>query len=271
MKITATKLDDLLRQRDEYDADMKKYDAAAEESLQRLHLKEREEKDKLEKIISDLIGPSTLQLEIRVDAYGSSLFDDAWSVRVRANEGTKFNDAVALAWNWQVSLNREGEVVKDSGSWSGLKAITPEQIADLEESVRIIKLLNGLDWPTILRHPKPKYDDYYDKESATIYQDKRKARPDFEHQIMDSRLEELIGQNIAIKLSDDPYFRGNVGMFVTGLTDKFVKGYIFPYRWAEYGEKTADELRAYAGEPRRASKEKIHVDDNYMPIEINVL
>ena len=268
MKITATRVDDIRKAREEYDADMNKYDAAAEKSLQRLHFAEKEEKDKLEKIISDLIGPSTLQLEIHVDTYGKGLFDDNWSVRVRANEDTKFDDKVALAWNWDVSLNRDGEVVKDSGSWSGLKAITPEQVADLEESVRIIKLLNGLDWPAILRHPKPKFDDYYDKESANIYYDKRNARPNFEDQIVTARLEELIDQNTAIKLTDDQYYRGPVGMLVTGLTDKFVKGYIFP--WSYTSSKTADELRNYAGEVRRASRDKI-VKHNGEIEELNLL
>lgn len=259
MKITANRLDDLRKAREEYDAETKRLKDQSEANTERWHSDTYDKQEELEKTISDMIGSTTLNLEIRVDPWGRSFSDNdnTWGINVRANENNKFSDNVALSWSWDAYLDKDGNIKKDSGSWSGLKAITPEQIADLEESVRIIKLLNNMDWQTILRSPKPRYEDYVDKDLNQKLRDRRNNRPDFDKDIQAEELASYVGTNTAVQLSSDEYYNGKVGILITGMTDKFLKGYIFPWRLTE-DDKSAEDVKSYVyNDERRTSKNKI--------------
>lgn len=248
MKITATKKDDILRRREEYDAESKILEDKIKQDEDRYNEARFKTRVDLEKKVSGLIGPTTLSLTIEVSEgwFGNS----GWEVNVRANDRVKFDDNVALAWNWEAKLDKDGNIVKDSGSWSGLKITTPEQIADLEESVRVIKILNNIDWSEILNAPTVKYADYMDKDAHDSLRDRKQARPQFEDELKTAVLEDLIGGNTAIKLRQDQNYRGSVYILPTGLTDKFIKGYIFP---GYYGDNySADALRNVIDERRTA-------------------
>lgn len=264
MKITANRLDDLRKAREEYDAETKRLNDQSEANAERWRSDTYDKQEQLEKSISDMIGATTLNLEIRVDPWGRSFGDhNTWGINVRANENDKFNDNVALAWNWEAYLDNDGNIKKDSGSWSGLKAVTPEQIADLEESVRIIKMLNNMDWETILRSPKPSYEDYVDRDLNQKLRDRKTNRPDFDKDIQAEELVSYVGTNTAVQLSSDEYYNGKVGILLTGMTDKFLKGYIFPWSLTQekyQGDKirTVDDVKNYVyNEERRTSKSKI--------------
>lgn len=268
MKITATKREDLMKARDEYDAEIKKMNEQQDSNTARYEAAENEAERGIEKRLSDIIGSTTLDLDIRVTQGWSNR--GGWEVRVTANDKDHFDTKRALHWSWEAKLNQDGEVVKDSSSWSGLRAVTEEQIADLEESVRVIKILNGIDWDEILHSDTVKFGDYYDSDLAKKISEKKAGRPAFEDDILTSYLEELVDTNTAIKLDSDQYYRGAVGMLITGMSDKFVKGYIFPWTFTENdqfynamdGNNKAEKIINYlGGEVRRASKDKIILHD----------
>lgn len=254
MKITATRYDDIKKQRDDYDAETDRMHGLMDEAVDRWRTDAKKAKNNLEQKISDLIGSTTLSLSIRADTYS----DDRWTIDIQANEHRQSDDNVALSWEWRVSLDDDGNIIKDSGSWSGLKVTTPEQVADLEESVRIIKILNNIDWAEILNSPIPSYKkDYANPDLLKEHRDRVANRPKFEDDMLAAKLEDLIGTNTAIQLIGDEYYRGRVGILLTGMTDKFLKGYIFPWSFVSAG-KTADECRRYVyNETRKASKNKI--------------
>lgn len=115
-------------------------------------------------------------------------------VQVKCNENEKFDDDVALAWNYDVSLTRDGNVVKESSSWSGLKATTREQIDSLQSSVEALKYLNTVDWENLLAVTLPDYEDYR-QESVLNELDK-----EFKRQISDAFISELIGSNTWVQI-----------------------------------------------------------------------
>lgn len=269
MKITANRRDDIIRQRDEYDAETNRLNDKSEAASKEYRRVQYELKSALERKVSDMIGPTSISLRINADPWGH-FGANSWSVEVKANEGSNFNDKVALVWNWEVKLDKDGNIVKDSGSWSGLKVVTPEQIADLEESVRVMKILNGIDWKEILNSPMAKWEDYVDEEVENNLRDRKKNRPDFESDLQAAELENLIGGNTAINLKQDQYWRGDVWILPTGLTDKFVKGYIFPMYTAQNHNMNADEIRNAIGEERRSSRSNIVVrDGNIVTMELS--
>lgn len=268
MKITASRKDDLLRQRDEYDATTNEMRDRAKKQEEDWREVIYDQQGELEKRISEMIGSTPLNLEIRVDPWG---YHGAkyWGVDVKAHESDKFDDRTALSWNWEVKMDNNGNIVKDSGSWSGLKAITADQIADLEESVRILKTLNNMDWNTILTSPKAEWEDYIDHNLGLEIRDRKTNRPDFESQIQAEELQELIGGNVALQLKQDSYWRGEVWILPTGLTDKFIKGYIFPMYTAVHNNMNADEVRVSIGEQRRSSRSNLVVKNGeYVTLDL---
>ena len=100
----------------------------------------------------------------------------------------------------------------------------------------------------------PNRDDFINKDKENEAWQTRRSRPDFEAQIAQEKLQELVNTNTAVMLSKDQYFRGKPWILLTGVTDKFVKGYVF----GDYDArtKTADQIRQMGGE-RRVAKDNI--------------
>ena len=267
MKITAARKDEILKQRSDYDSKVKWLEDYQEDQEAKYRMADREAAKVIEKRLMDDInmyaGPISLNLEVtaRSDSNWSNRnakdkYFRFWHIYVRANENNKFADNVALSWNWEVSLDSEGNIRKESGSWSGLKAVTPEQMNDLEESVRILKVLNGMNWDEIVNGPMVDRSEYIDPETNSQLYKLRQERPKFEDDLLLADLDELIGGNKAVRLKKDEYYRGTVYILPTGYTDKFVKGYIFPaYKVTQYG-MTADQIRQ-SEEERRTKKENL--------------
>lgn len=269
MRIRASRFDDLKKARDDYDARTKELDRAINDKELELRQAQAEAAKAIETAVADMIGTTSLQLEIVANPWGRSIGANSWEVRVTANERVKFNDNVALSWNWEASLDDDGNVVKDSGSWSGLKVTTSEQIADLEESIRVIKILNNADWDSILHSPRPDYKDYVDQNILDERRQRKQERPEFEEDLMKARLEDLIGADVAIQLSGNEYFSGKGGIILTGMSDKFIKGYIFPWRFVDNGVVSRERAMKFMGEAR-TSKSKI-VREEGLPIEAVVV
>lgn len=114
----------------------------------------------LKGIIESKIGPTPLDLEIDVDLTFETV-PSSYEVYVYANWNRSHDADVALCWEWRVKLDANGNIRKDSGSWSGLNAITIDQINDLKESVRVLTILNTIDWQEIFEdNTPPNIDDF---------------------------------------------------------------------------------------------------------------
>jgi len=257
-EVKAASIEEIRKQRDEYDAETQKYVDRQEAGSANYRNAIRTSAKAIEQQIANKIGSTPLALEISVN----DNWEDAWEVRVKANEYNR-SDNAALAWNWDVKFNRKGEIEKDSSSWSGLKAITPEQIADLEESVRVIKVLNNIDWYMLLKgSKKPMWDEFQDREANDMVYQRKKNRPNFDEQLKSAQIEQYLGSNTALKLTKDSMYNGTCYILPTAVSDKFVTGYIFPeyFITGTYGHSepyTADEIRAKIGDVRRTAKSNL--------------
>lgn len=193
MKITCNRRDDIIKRRDEYEAD---YNARKQKHDEQYEQYRRAEYDVLhlveEEVGAQLASFRSLQFDIRANRgrWGSG----GMSIYILCNENTKFSDDVALAWRYEVELDKAGNVTKESSSWSGLKATTEAQMQSLIETVEALKYLNSVDWATVLNKELPKYDDY-----VTEHEPSRRERPNFERELFEADLEEAVGQPVIIK------------------------------------------------------------------------
>lgn len=256
MKITASRAEDIRKQRSEYDAETAKLREQYDANFDRYRQAEYEGEQDIEKQVRSAIGVTSLDISVRAQrSWSFRSGDRGWEVSVEVNHNKRHDDDIALAWNWDAKIGPDGEVVKDSGSWSGLNAVTAEQISDLEESVRVLKLLNNIDWKSILMSNLLKYEDFSDENLDRSLSDRERNRPNFENQASDAELESLIGTNVAVKVSRDEYWRGEVGILITKVSEKYVTGYVFS--WTYVGTKTLEDIKEWAGTPRRIAKDKI--------------
>ena len=188
------------------------------QAWENLENKSREEYDQYENardsvfeaiqaIVKDKIGPTSLSLNIRASK-------NRGGTSVHVDNGDSPHDEQALNWQWNVTLSDEGEIEKDSGSWSGLSATTPEQIDNLKESVRIIEILNNLDWGKILNVELPRYKDYVKTEVP--------QRENFEEQLLEADIEDAAEQGLLIKGHGYKIYvpRATVFYNVLNITDK---------------------------------------------------
>lgn len=201
MKITANRRDDIIQQRDayeaEFDAKQAKYDEESKNFRRAEHAVLQDVEAKVRAALADVIQGA--KLDIRASKEWLTRSDGvSISICVMCNEYEKFDDTTALAWNWNVKLDEDGNVIKDSGSWSGLKACTAAQLEDLQRSLEIMKRLNDMDWGEILKAEMPNYRDYV-TEGAPY----RGNRPNFEQMLFDIDVEECIGRPVLLKGAGD--------------------------------------------------------------------
>lgn len=193
--IYATKADDLKREQAKYDAELHELESKHNEQTANWRSAGREIEKQVQDDVREVIGPTSLNLQIRAEQGWN---DMGYRVTVQAD------DAQSLRWNMDVNLDKEGKVIKKTGSWSGLKATTFEEIDELKESVRIIEKLNGINWPALLFREGPDWDEYVDQDLARNLFDKKQNRPNYEADIATAELEDLIGTDMWIKLEGSP-------------------------------------------------------------------
>lgn len=155
MKITMSRRDDVLRRQQEYNDKRSKHDS----EVQNFRKAEYSVMQNLESLIRSKIGDTVLNLSISA----SPGFYNG-DIEVSINNGDNPHDSQALNWSYDIKLKTSGDVQMESGSWSGLSATTDEQIQNLKESVRVIEILNNLDWKTLLKVELPDYNDYVKSE-----------------------------------------------------------------------------------------------------------
>ena len=196
--------DDILRRKQAYedaknqqDTEFSQYNQANRDIMQNLN-----------DLIRSKIGETSLNLSIGTNRSWRS------GIEVHINNGSNPHDEQALNWDWRATMTDEGDIKKESGSWSGLSATTPEQIANLKESVRVIEILNNLDWNELLTVEFPNFDDYVKTEVP--------ERENFEEQLLEADVEDAAEQGLLIKGHGYKWYvpRATVFYNVLNMTDK---------------------------------------------------
>lgn len=204
MKITCTKRDDILKRKQEYEADRSqrqaRYDAQYEEFQKEYYSR----KESIEDAVKQQLGDTGLDLSVSVRY--ASWNSKSYQVDI-SDEDDKFNPDKALSWSWKVYLTKEGEVTKESSSWSGLNAVSKKNLDNLKQILSVLEKLNSIDWKSVLSVKPPKHDDYITETDPEWDRDV----PDFDKELLEADIEELIGTNQGVlRDSGSKYYRGNV-------------------------------------------------------------
>lgn len=193
MNITCNRRDEILKQKAEWEAERDAAQAKHDEEEQSFYQAEYEVtsvvKDELEHQLSKF---RALQFDVSVQRGGYR--KKGLHVRVECNEHNKFDDDVALSWNYNAELDKDGNVLKETSSWSGLKATTTSQMESLTQTLEALKYLNSVDWSVVLDKEMPKYKDYFTQDMSKFYRE----QPNFDKMLMEADIEENIGKDVLL-------------------------------------------------------------------------
>lgn len=263
MKITSSKRDDILKRKAEYDADVS-------ERLTRL----KDQKQQYYKAEHDITSVVEEDIKSRLTAYRALQFDvdvtrgrydnhNSLRVRVQCNEDNKFDDDVALSWRYEVNLSKDGEVQKESSSWSGLKATTESQLESLRQTLEALKYLNSVDWAIVLNKDLPDPEEYITERDPRYDTDK----PDFKQELFEADIEEAISTGNLVKGYGYKYFRGDAWYQIIGETPKQYK----VVELSEYEMNKSDNLQEFVKTQQKfaynVSKTKFYSEIVYNPVE----
>lgn len=147
--------------------------------------------------IEDALSTFTnLNLEIDVDL-GWRGGDNTLQVSIGSNEHNIHSEHKALSWNWKAYVDsRTGEIKKESGSWSGLNAVTTEQIESLKQSATCLEVINSLDWESMLNADLPQYEDYV---TDDVYEKDPDDERNFKHELLEADVEDAMNAGLWIK------------------------------------------------------------------------
>lgn len=233
MKITCTKRDDILKRKSEYEADrssrQSKYDAQYRKYLE----EDGRREEKIRNDVIGAIGETSLDLEIRV----SGRFEHKYEISV-SDEKDKFNEDKALSWDWKVYLDKNGDVKKESSSWSGMNAVTAKNLSNLKEIVRVLEILNNIDFKMILEEIRPpRYQDYVTEKNP-----KYETAPDFDRELMEADIEDCIGTRKGILGTGSKFYRGNVYHFIQRETPSSYNMWDIPAYYVEKNDGSLSDL-----------------------------
>lgn len=207
MKITASRRDDIIRRRDEYDAEAKRRREKHDREWLDYSQAQAVVFDVIRDEIFSMLKPFTaLQFDVRVNTSWGGFLE----ARVDCNERNKFDENSALSWSYTATMNKTGEVKKETGSWSGLKACTDAQMASLRQTLGALEALNRIDWVSVLSKELPKYSDYVTQE------ERMEPRPNFEQELLEAEIEELIGKPVFVAgktVGEGGYWRPGVDVY----------------------------------------------------------
>lgn len=233
MKITCTKRDDILKRKSEYEADRASRQSKYDSQYKALLAEEGKREDKLRNDVIRAIGDTSLDLEIDV----RGRFEDTYEIRV-SDENDKFNEDKALAWDWKVYLDKNGDVKKESSSWSGMNAVTSKNISNLKEIVRVLEILNNIDFKMLLEEiTPPNYQDY-----ITDRNPKYETAPDFDRELMEADIEDCIGTRKGILGTGSKFYRGKVYHFIQRETPSSYNMWDIPAYYVEKNDGSLSDL-----------------------------
>lgn len=264
MKIYASRADDLKAKR-----------SALIDEIRENNAKSRAEEEAYDKAEDELFDPiidavkkmfsnyPSLDAEVK----GQFSFGSKATIKIYVNERNLHDDSSALAWNYQISLDpNTGEVSKESGSWSGLKATTEEQLDSLRQTLSALEDLQKMDWTRLLNVKRPKYSDFV----KTGRRNESQEVGQLDSEILEAEIEDIMGQNVAVKT-------GNFPGSVTGATrDRNEKrGYFYitfdretpsQYQITEYRRTDGDNGDFSKGYTHRVKKSSV-LKGIFVPLE----
>lgn len=211
MRITitaASRRDEILQRKANYEQRKANNEAIRREQYNNYSKAESEVFAEVEDIIRQELGDNIGELNIRIN----SKFDTCLEVQIgNGNGGPRRGENASLTWSWTAYLDKNGQIKKESSSWSGLEATTLAQIEDLKQCVQQLEIINNMDWVQILDVSLPNWEDYITDEGI----EDLGPEIDFNRELMEADIEEAIGQNILVKSHEgrawknDVYFRIN--------------------------------------------------------------
>lgn len=198
MKITASKVDDVLRRKTQYDTE--KYEWDKENSYRRVQYKKAQDavmnpvKSALEQKLAKF-NALTFEVQVEPDWQASGDLEETLRVRIKCNDTyeARNSESRALVWDWEARIHK-GEVEKKSSSWSGLQACTEDQLESLRQTVRALELLNDLDWEDLLNRQTPSWNEYFGD------QPRQPKGEDWDSELAKAQIEDIIGTNQIIKV-----------------------------------------------------------------------
>lgn len=274
MKITSSKLDDIRKAKEEWDAETSRRDAIHDEDRQRYRKASDAVIAPVEyKLSTALRKFDALEFEISGEIAGGYRGSRGLEFKIRCNDSRVHDENSALSWNWSVGINGDGEVVKDSGSWSGLNATTEENMKSLRQSVEALEYLNSLNWAELIDVDTPEYMDYISD------MEPRGSRPNFEQQMKEAELEEYIGKDVMLLGTSMPEYESRWNQPVTtwfiilGETPKQYRvGEVSAYQaryWFEQGQTIEEIVESAKRYTSRYRKDRIFSALKYPFIELN--
>ena len=230
MKITATRKEDILRQKAEYEERESAREARYREEERKYDEAESAVLDPIRKTVEDMLAPyNLLDFDIRVERR----WREGIEVIIQCNEHRVHDPSIALAWDYKAYLDSDHNLKTESGSWSGLQATTREHLDSLKQTLDALEMLVGTDWKAMLDKQLPNWKDYFTTENST-----REPRPDFEGQLKEAELADIVGKDIVIKVkpisSDGAFYRGQEWIQIVRETPKQYEVRQWPvYRYAK--------------------------------------
>lgn len=236
--VTAGRREDIIKQRAEWEADFNTKSAQHDEEYKQFRKAQFDITEAIQaELESNLSKFNKLEFDVRVDPWGANWGSkNTIKVYIRADEDRKFGDSSALSWNFDVYLDNDGTPVKETGSWSGLKATTAEQLDSLRDTLSALEYLNSVDWASFIHKDMPEYKEYVHTPEPS-----RGDRPNFEQQLMEVDLEDLVGANKVVKVEnwEGSGYRGKYAW--VQLVRETPAGYTIRVR-GDWGD---DEVRAW--------------------------
>lgn len=275
MKIYASKLDDLRRAKEEWEAEDARRKAIRDEEEKRYRKARDAELAPIEYEISkNLKRFDKLNFEITAEPAARYRGETGAEVRILCNQNRVHDENSALSWDWSVKLDGEGNVIKDSGSWSGLNATTQENMDSLMETYLALQYLNSVNWKSLLNVSMPEYSDYFTEESS-----KQPNKPNFNQQIKEAEFEEYIGKDTMLLGYSLPEYESRwnrsvpTWFIILGETPKQYKiGEVTAYeakRWFEDGSSLEEIIERGKRYPSRIRKDRLLDTLKYPYIELS--
>lgn len=238
--VTASKRDEILQRKSDWEAEYNARKSSYDDQYKKYLTADKSESDRLAKAVKDAIGNTTLDIDIDV----SNNLVSGYNVRV-SDENDMFDDSKALSWTYSARLDKDNNVVKETSSWSGLKATTAEDIENLKEIVKVLEKLNNIDWQELMSTIRPpEYTDYV-TDRDPMYED----HPDFDAELREADLDDMVGTSIGIVCEDSKYYRGLVYRFITKINPSSYRVFDVPQYYADKGmtyDEILDKYSAYS-------------------------
>lgn len=220
MKILAKKRDDILRDKAAYEEDKARRQSQFDAQERAWYDARDQVMDDVRSAVESELGNHADEVKISVDVFRS--------IEVRVDNGDDPFGPHALSWTWSVKLDADGNVIKDSGSWSGLSAVTVEQIQDLRNTADILEILNNIDWKTILNTKVPAYSDYITMKDPSY----EKPERNYDAELKEADIEDIIGDENACvsigKMLSDRFSKTEFYATILRETPKRVNIQVFP-------------------------------------------